>query len=575
MLKPEQFRTSPSGEIVRAPLASVGNLLVVQPDGTIGDIAPSLAVSFVVTGLAGIKAVHGTIGQVIHETSRGFSWKAFPYGDATANDVDVINATDSSVTWKLIEGTADSAKWLAITDWYISDAGSVWGTGTDVSHPVPPDEIQRRWGSDKPVLAVSANVHYSTNLDHLSLSWKRNSPTDCLSLIGSTTVLITATLASYAAPLGNEDTLITATGISDWTAYEDKRLNFGTCWSRVIKANPNGAGVNVARITVPIYQDGNPQHSYSLPTPGLTTFTVESIPEIQRLSVSFRGTLELGTSPNLLRPLFYGRTFRVTKWTVINDQNFDTLSFRLYDCDTSECHALSPASAAIGGIHYLASVPTQMNVTDGCYKALPGSSATAVQTRSASFEQGPSDVIFQGISLGVYAPAYRPGTMSFHDTTSGYGLMVQNHCEVTLQGSLRGSNVSGVGVQMRANAAMNYATLPAITGLTADWQINGGSAAGTFSWATTPKRRFAGESGVATLVPTLPNSIAHVSVPNLPADAIVKCGRRTTGGTTGDVEPANQTISGFDIISKSSADSSVCWWDWYSPGAGNGGIFLR
>ena len=102
---------------------------------------------------------------------------------------------------------------------------------------------------------------------------------------GATTVL-TGTVATYTAEsfvAPGEAPLLTSAAVADWTTLEGYRIRFTSgpadgAYSSVAAANPNGAGVNVARIPAPCLC-AYPTPTYPVPAAG-NGFVLEQLVEV-------------------------------------------------------------------------------------------------------------------------------------------------------------------------------------------------------------------------------------------------------------------------------------------------------
>lgn len=158
-----------------------------------------------------------------------------------------------------------AANW-AVSDWYID--GTIGDDDNDGATTLTPlrtgAELAKRLGPHA-LWGQSVTVHVMANgmTDALVVRGTMLVAGTHLDVVGTPTQIVDAgtvatyTAANHATP---EATLITATGIADWTAYERKRLRVtsgaraGTiAW--LAKANPALAGLNVVRTTKPIAVD--------------------------------------------------------------------------------------------------------------------------------------------------------------------------------------------------------------------------------------------------------------------------------------------------------------------------------
>lgn len=533
-----------------------------------------------VAGLDAIKALTTSSAKLVRDTSpQGDLWIRQPSGTATADDVMVVTVTNGSCQYHRIVGTGPTRKASAQATWYISDSGSAWDTGVDSSHPVPPDEIQRRWGGNNPSLPSSTTINYSTTIAKVCLSWVRTAHTVCVSLIGTTTVDQTCVLTALTpvnAP-GNEVTLISATisgvTIYDWTPYIGKRLNFGAGgWARVVAAPSSG----VARITLTMLQSGAVGDYITSPTPTVgQTFTIETVPEITELALDAKGPT--GKDPShVYSPYIYVRTVRTEQATSIRTPlDSYTGGSVSWDCDFTDLSALFG--------HYWYGGTYRQRILNGLPKSgfsrvaiLKHASSTYTTVTWVDKEFSNNDNIAQGVTVAIYNSNCQPNNLAIFDSPDS-GLMINDHCSAKLFGYLIGKGNAGAFLEMREGATLSYGgTAPSGTGAGGDWKIVGGVATGTFSWAMTPVRDFSHGCQQVTL--GIGGAAPPFTIENLPSDAVVRAGRISPAGVIGDITRSLNTVGSITTVTVSSMvedDRSVCWCEWSSSGSGHGGIFLR
>ena len=229
------------------------------PDGTVVWVQ-SLARPFVRDPVLGAPID----GQVVTATGGG-SWRSL--GDALSNG---------------------ASPWPARTDWHINaTTGTVEGTGSAASPINSWRELATRLNGQQLGAGTIVTVHGGLN-EVIDASRFIPDPTTPFFVNGDAgaTVVATDTVATYTAQTTvapGEAPLLTANGIADWTPYQEMRIRFidgpaAGAYCVVARANPNGAGINVARICRPI----TPAHVRGTPrTPAAgNTFVIETLPPV-------------------------------------------------------------------------------------------------------------------------------------------------------------------------------------------------------------------------------------------------------------------------------------------------------
>ena len=513
-------------------------------------------------------------GYVVRVATVGRLYTSVPTGTSTADGITYITGT--GVDWQYIQGTSD-AKWLSQATWWIQDGANAENSGIDSSHPIPPDELQRRWGPD-PIITTAVTINYSTNCDHFYLHWTRIGTTACVSLIGTTTILqsnchlTTWTPQNTSTP---EETLITSADVADWTPYINKRLNFGgtTGWMRVL-AIPHGSPNNVARVNkFAIYQDGNPQHSNTVHTPTVgSIFSIETIPTIGKLGIDVFDSEPMNGITSF-SPAFYTRTIATTDSTTVHTSSGDgNWNVRFYDSDLADlvCNQIQAFAGGLLIQKYTTFGPS-VNAAVGAMILGVDNGDYAVVFRGcpACF----SNFIFQGITVALQAAIIEFLSCGIYDTSAatGYGLLIGDGATVYMPlGNLIGANNSGYGLAIAQNGMLICSGILNLKGTTGDWELtNGlGNLISAFTWANTPYRKFDKGSGTTTLVA----GSKAISIESLPSDAIVDVWYTTNNDPQGNISVTSQTTSGFTITSTGSADTNGVGWSWISPSAGVGGI---
>jgi len=457
-----------------------------------------------------------------------------------------------NVQWQRILGST-SAYWLGQNTWYVDPTnGNDENDGyTSLTALKTPNEIQRRWGSGNPTAAVT--ITFLGNVTTATFTSVGN-----ITIVGTSTTLVTTTLSTWNAVnttyANQEVNTLTAAGISDWTPYIGKVLNFGANGvARVATASPKGVGLSTARASAPIV----PNPLNVTPTPTVSqSFTVQSLTTI--------GTL---TIPNCytLQDLSIGNLNIVPSYSSY---------LILMNCDITSTASSSPMFMCGGTL----SVTAYYIVTGLLYNVLNinnlGLGQNVVVSRMLS----------QGGQIGASAVLATIYYLAIFDVPANgtAPAMTLNFATIYLRGYLMGVNATLLGLVLYESSKIYYIinsptseAAPTLRGASYDWADLDTGVYLYFTWANTPYRCFNHAQGQATLTPGSPSSSVTVSLEGIHSDAIIQPTYATPSGTTGTLSVSNITATSFKINSSSTNDSSVVNWTMSVPMAGDGGIFIR
>jgi hypothetical protein len=528
-------------------------------------IAPAISASGgAVANIAALALLSGmTSGSVVRINTLGCLWTAVPSGTSTVDGITYVAGV--GVDWQRIVGSSD-AKWLSQSTWWISDSGSVDNDGLTSGTAIHPDELQLRLG-DLALFLNNTTINFSSALDHLRLSASGISPTITVTLVATTSVLATSSVSTWTTPnvtyANQEVALLTAVGITDWTPYVGKALNFGSnVWGRVAAVSPEGVGITVARVSKPINITTG---AVVTPTPG-QAFTIESL---------------LGTIGDLSlvipKPCSYTvSTAKVTNnATIFSYASTSESPVTFANCDIS---GRTPrGTSMLGGT--INAAGQALTGTYSCVLVLSsGSSVSCVENSQFT------DCLFQATALFISGCKVSATNLAIFDVPlSGTAPAINvNFAELYVTGYFMGKNTAYIGLVVYENASVYWVNSPSfldypptIKGVNGDWtELNTGMYM-PVTWANTPYRCFNQWAGTATLTAGTP-STAHVNFEQLRGDAILQPTHVTTGtGTPGTLSIANRTLSGFDIVSTSTTDANQVAWSLFIQQAAPGGVFQR
>lgn len=530
-----------------------------------------------VSSLAAIKSLSSsTAPTFIVDTVRGFLWSKRPANELTPDDDIVIQATDNSCQYVFAGLCVYSQKWRTQASWYVDGtSGNDWNDGTD-SHPLATySEVQRRCGGPGFILTNVVDVYFVTapKDNSVLIEFDRRNVDHNIRLIDASTrtILASGTLTTYAVPssTNNEVTVISVTGISDWTALVNKRVNFGAQGTaRVCAANPGGMGVQYARITLP---KKAPADRYSSPLTGAPTIgqsvTVESLGiDLSLVGIRFKGSGSK-TSAGVNRQALWMLGLVASNGVDIG-ANYD-FSVRTWDCDLRDVACLPQVVFQYGGSTSSTIVHIRA-ILAGVLINTANNGSNSLICHSAGGSAMLQDVVMEGVSVVIYDAACAVNSVGIFDSPT-YGMTVHNGGFLYLSGLMLGKNNAGFGLVVTGcgQVKLSGATLK-LTGASGDWQGDGNK----FTWAATSTRKF--DHGV--LVGAFTNGVAIMTAENIPSDAVFQPFYRTKHGVPAGVldYPTVVTSNGITTVTltspNGSSDTSDVGVTWISPAAGFGGI---
>lgn len=207
--------------------------------------------------------------------------------------ITIVAAVDGG-RWERMVSTT-SYDWLLTSSWRIDSAtGDDEAAGGPTAPLATADELARRLSVGALYGNTTITIAAGTTLDHFEADIDLGDAN--LLIIGEPTVVVTDTVSAYtdrthpAYPTTPTATRLEATSVADWNAYVGLRFRVtqGTgagahAW--IARADPQSAGVDVARISVP----GTYPFAIPLdPVPG-DTFVLETLPSIGNLRLRVTG----------------------------------------------------------------------------------------------------------------------------------------------------------------------------------------------------------------------------------------------------------------------------------------------
>lgn len=215
--------------------------------------------------------------------------------DRSATDAPIAGqlvAAPGGGLWRALQPWLPSTNpWKDRTEWHVNPAtGSLEGEGSAADPISTFAELQARL--EGRTITEAMTVYIEGNLAEICdlRSLRMSAQPAAIIATGelATTIHHTDVVATYTAEsnAANEQCLLTAVGIADWTPYKGYRIRFldgpaqdDVSW--IATEDPAGAGVDVARITRPNHITGG-DYFLDNPAPG-NTFVLESLPTVQAI----------------------------------------------------------------------------------------------------------------------------------------------------------------------------------------------------------------------------------------------------------------------------------------------------
>jgi hypothetical protein len=447
-------------------------------------------------GLAALGASRAGAGDVVWVASlrRPFVKDT---GGGVALAGQVVTCADGSGAWRSMSPfSGDAGAWRTQTDWHIDAVnGTVEGDGS-AAHPIDSwRELLARLAGQQLLDGTQVSLH-SSLAEVIDASGLIAPPAGMLvSANPGALAVVTGTVGTYTAEslVGSGTApLLTSAEVADWTPYEDMRIRFtdgaaagGYTW--IAKANPAGAGVNVARVPrpgVPVIPASYPYSSTPVtPAPG-DGFVIETLagalgyvpPPGSAMPATIEGiAIVAGPPPGFLY---------VQQGCMVSAAgcSFDATEFHVDYLVMQGCLAGSPT---LGGPQIYANGCSWSSCLTWYNNVLGGSSRweNVVAQAGISFFGGGQHLCERGLS--AWDNPGGPGIL-----VGAPGTWVQGH--FTVYGS--GNSTYGVHVPY-AGSGLQYdgAHKPIIVGTTANARI----AAANYAWGAIPATA-ANLSGITT-----------------------------------------------------------------------------
>jgi hypothetical protein len=405
---------------------------------------------------------------------------------------------------------AYAANW-AVTDWYLDGAaGNDANNGTTALTPLRTGaELLRRLGTGRVQWTTSVIVHLLASItDGIAIAYQLNTGGTGFRLVGTPTILLAGTVATYTAAAGNIPRRMTAAGVADWTAYVGKRVRVLTgtgigaiFW--IAKVAPDGLGNDVCRISTPTLSN----QSQAVLAPG-DTFVVEDLPSLAWLWLDGWGSV--------------GTAFTFGTGTLqIESVKSNETELRSYGFQTT----LAPILWASELLKRVSSLPLTEQaglVIMGCKLAIttipcalsfgnmyvPSASGTTLYNER--FVATGSD-LFQGVRLNFQTGFINCSSTTYIMDSPAVGLVVGPRCVVATSSAISGSGNATFGVEFYPGARWTYrvALPPTLTGTSGDISLRAPVSV-TLPWSGIPWNDGA-RSGHA--VPLVPGGAKVVTVP--------------------------------------------------------------
>lgn len=524
----------------------------------------------VVSTLVDLTALPARVDSLARVTSLGCLFLAVPLGTSVADGITLIEG--SNVQWQRIIATSD-AKWQLQASWYVNAvSGNDENPGTEALPVRTTDEIQRRWGVD-PRLQGPVTITLVQPPTTISLRWFRANASAIVVLQGVPTTLLETTLSAVSPIVAatNHWLSVEGTDIADWTPWLNKRIRFpdrenAIAW--VAKTNPEGLGLNVARLSSP-FKESNVFSIAARYVPVVgDRILVEEIPTIQDLVLIVDGhTQQSPTTTNMAVRIESLRVSRQGYCKLPPNGGYDML---VRGCDLTYWQETLNANTSM---YWDCRIRASKLSPGWFYGCLISDIATRIFTNGLSR----GDCYFYAtlfetsLSVNGAVALYDCG---FFDCVED-ALYIEEFARVNQGGYLIGRDNSKYGIWIRFPSQLFYgggSSTRYLTGASGDIFVYN---LGPFPYSSVPFY-FGHGSGKATLVA----GEVIVSIPNLRSDASIVVTRRTPGGVIGDLSVPDATrlnlgtpTAQVKIVSSSATDTSTVDYMWESPWGGTGGIY--
>jgi hypothetical protein len=517
-------------------------------------------------------------GLALSDHQHAMSAFAVPVAIGTANSqgaADTFVRSDHvhAFTYTLL-AAAYAANW-SVTDWYIDGSiGNDANNGTTALTPLQTGaELARRLGPYA-LFRQSVRIHVLANgmIDALTVQGAMLVAGTQLDVLGVATVLATDTIATFAAVnhATPTATVLTATGIADWTAYRWRRIRVtsgarsgAVCW--IGEISPGGVGLGTAQVCPPCNLSLTSTANVYVSTVALVAgdpFVVESLPQVPSISLQIDGPILETVGPlydrrqamvrdisvayldmrstsrmTAYRTICYG--CRLSRWNVntTNVANTNTMTgvwgASFYESGTNTTYQLfANASNCLFGENYTSvTIANSINLQNALFQACPLSSFYAPCTLANIQVFGVVGAALAAISLGFGLGSSVLGPAS-GARNAGFGLQIYNLANLYASGTI---NLQGAVSNGRHGSTAVNLTLPQL--LQPDDYAQKGTTAAMVAGVT------------VVTVPWYNNATQKVVATHA-----------TVAGTQGILSVTQTSTTQFTITSSSALDTSTVNW---------------
>jgi hypothetical protein len=541
--------------------------------------APAANGNLSVANIAALIALEGVgVGQLVHVQTLGRAFIAVPAGASALESCVVEPSTGNPlVQWQTVVSTSEQ-RWQEQTIWYVDAiGGNDENNGLDAANAIRTiNEFGRRLGESTAALGANITIYIMSDLtDPTYLTLHRKSLEQSLTIRNGRTPIILAsgTLATYTAPstASNEVTVISITGIADFSALVGKKVNFGAQGvARICAVNPSGLGVGFARITIPKI-DSN----FSLPPNGVPvigqTVNIEDLgPDLGAITISFLGICGINPTNPYFRPAVYLKEIQASKSCTLISGSMPRWSasreFRIFDCDVIDLSATGTETAVFtSSLRWFSKFEVEARCTACLFIALTSDDLKTIYPRTLPGGSCMFDCVVEKISIECYEAAINFVNLSVFDVI-GSGINIHNGSSVYVNGWLIGKNntIAGLACLGLSSLVLSSAIL-AITGITGQVRTPNGA---YITSADIPRQW---QQGSAEIILNGITGSGQVTIPALPTDIRVLIQRKVAAGGIGTltytVVATTITVTSTDIT-----ESSTIEIFWTSPSSRVGGI---
>jgi hypothetical protein len=477
------------------------------------------------------------------------------------------------------KGAGDLAYWRSVnpnwlvTDWYIDGVtGDDTNSGTVIGSPIKTGaELLRRLGPYA-MWPQSVTVHVLANgmTDALVLRGLMMVAGTHLDVVGTPTVVADAgTIATYVAVnhATPEATLITSTGIADWTAYVWKRVRV-TAGARinnivwVARSNPSSLGLATARTTVPLVLN---QTSASAVTTSGTALVagdavvIESLPIIPSVAIQLDGPIDVTAGVQYSKRQYLVTDIDTPDLTVISASSEIINRGIVFGCRNSFAQIGNlPGTGATGfnclyGSCLYKTDSVSLKVWLRLVNSLIGDGLTSVlPSLGTSF----SNVLMQGVGYQSSAGLLQTiiGCQVFDIVGAAFSALTCNNAIVQ---NFSGSGNAGYGISVANNSAMRLVGTINIAGAVSNARLSNTPAINL----TLPQLLQPADYAQKGITPAMVAGVTIVTVPWYDnTTQRVTVSHAAFAGTPGILSVQQISNTQFTITSSSALDTSTVNW---------------